>query len=184
VSVPDVNVPDTSVTATKPGQAEILVTEVMFNPSTTEPDTEWLEVYNAATGPRSLNGLTLADGSGHSESIAASPAVVVQPGAYAVLARSKASATAAGVPAAAILYEYATLTLANGSTGLVTLSDGATTIAQSPFGTFGMSVSGESIQLKTLTYADESKSASWCLSTIPWATGSDKGTPGAAQKCQ
>ena len=186
-SVPDTSVPETSTGgAVKPAQGELLITEVMYNPTTAEPDTEWFEVTNTASGPRLLSGLTLADGSGHSETIGSAPAVA--PGAYVVLARSKASATGtAKVPAASIVYEYATLTLANSTTGAITIKDGATTIAQSPYGNFAISstaATANSIQLKALAYTAESTASNWCLSKTAWASGSDNGSPGTALNCQ
>ena len=69
-----------------------------------------------------LGGLTIADGSSHSETIAGS--VLVPAKAYMILANGK-SATPV-VPAGSIAYKYSTLTLANGSTGAVTLKSGAT----------------------------------------------------------
>ena len=110
--------------APKPTQGEVLVTEVMYDPSTPEPGSEWIEVYNAAPTARSLSGLTLFDTAGRAHTIGAG--VELAPGAYKVLVRNQAGAVAAKVPAAAILYEYGAgvddssgVLLVNGSTGAV-----------------------------------------------------------------
>jgi hypothetical protein len=177
---PDTGGNDSGPLAPKPTQGEVLVSEVMFDPSGTEPDTEWFELHNVAGGARTLTGLTIADGSGHSETVKGS--VVVAAGAYVVFVNAKMSASPT-VPSSSVAYAYSTLTLANGTTGAVSIADGATTIGQSPYGPWGDAVNGASIQLKTQTYAGESQSSAWCISSNAWASGSDKGTPGAASDC-
>jgi hypothetical protein len=173
--------------APKPAQGEVLITEVMYNPSTPEPESEWFEVHNTTSKARSLSGLTIADGADRTHVIG--PGVIVPPGGFVVLARSLAGATAASVPASVIAYEYGTgaangsgIQLANGDTGAVFLRDGAVTIAQADYGGW-FSANGSSIQLHVLGFAASAQSASWCLSSTPWAPGSDKGTPGAPSDC-
>lgn len=173
--------------APKPTQGEVLVSEVMYDPSDDEPATEWIELYNAAAAARTLTGLTLVDGSNRTHVIGSG--VTIAAGAYVVLARSTSAAVAAKVPAAAIVHEYGVsstssgVQLANGSSGAVFLKDGTTTIARADYGGWFALASGRSIQLETLTYAASSSSAGWCLSQTPWASGADKGTPGAASDC-
>ncbi len=115
--------------------------------------------------------------------------VVLAPNGYAVLARSRAAALAAGVTEGAIAYEYGAglgdtegVLLANGASGSITIWDGAEPIAAAGYGGWFSEASGSSIQL-----AGSAESApdagSWCLSAHPWATGSDRGTPGAPNDC-
>lgn len=188
----DAGPPDTGAPpagpASKPAQGEVLITEVMYDPSGTEPTTEWIEVHNKASSARLLGGLTIVDGGNRTHVIAA--AITIAPGAYVVLARDKAAATAAKVPAAAIVYEYGKglasstgIQLANGGTGGVSLRDGASTIAQAAYGGWFSQSGGSSIQLKTLTYPGSLQKSNWCLSSGAWTTGSDKGTPGAGSDC-
>lgn len=176
----------------KPAVGEVIISEVMYDPSGTEPDQEWIELYNTTSSPRLLSGLTLKDESARTHTIASAPQVVIAGGAYAVLARSKTAATGAQVPAAAILYEYGTgqtsstgIILTNSSSGAIELDDGATQITQSPYGPwFNQSGSGgQSIQLKGTTGAMSGVMAGWCLSSNTWAAGADRGTPGAASDC-
>ncbi len=164
----------------------------MYDPSTAEPDTEWIEIYCAAEGPRSINGLVIRDGNNHTHTIAATPPMSIGRHAYAILARSKTAALAAKVPSGSILYEWGTgllpsqgVLLANGSSGGVSLEDGAVTIAQAPYGGWFTLTSpgGKSIQLKTLDFAAAASSANWCLSSKAWASGADMGTPRAASDC-
>lgn len=183
---PDKDPPPPSLT--KPTKGEVLITEVMYDSTGTEPSTEWIELYNTTNAKRSLSGLTLVDGGNRTHVIAAG--ITIDAGAYVILARSKAAATTAKVPAAAIIYEYGTgltdstgVQLANGASGAIHLKDGSTDIAQSTYGGWFSQSGGSSIQLKTLTYASGTQSSSWCLSKTSWTTGSDKGTPGAASDC-
>jgi hypothetical protein len=52
-----------------------------------------------------------------------------------------------------------------------------------PYGPWFSQSGGSSIQLKALDAAKESTSAGWCLSLNIWTSGSEKGTPGAADDC-
>lgn len=172
----------------KPVQGEVLLTEVMYDPSGAEPKAEWIEVHNTAASARTLSGLTLVDGANRTHVIGAN--VTLAAGAYAVLARDRNTAIAQKVPAAVILYEYATgladgagVQLSNGASGGLQLKDGGAIIAQAAYGGWFASASGASVQLKVMTYASGTQASGWCVSTTSWAAGSDKGTPGAPQNC-
>jgi hypothetical protein len=172
--------PPPSPTNAKPGVADVVITEVMYNPSGPEPKSEWLELWNATSAPLSLDGLTLVDGSGRTHTIASGTTIPAN--AYVLLARDKATAIAQKVPAAAILYEYGTglgdtagILLTNGAAGAITLKDGSTTITDSIYGPLFTQSGGASVQRQT--------DGSWCLSTKTWTTGSDDGTPGTACDC-
>lgn len=168
--------------APQAGAGDIVVSEVMYNPSGAEPDTEWFEIRGTGSSAVALDGLTIVDGSGSSHTISggATP-IVVNPGAYVVLARNKAAATTAGVPASAIVYQYAGVTLANGSTGHLTIKAGSTAIADVPFGSWTAASNGESIELST--GMPPATAGDWCFAGSSWSTGSDLGTPGAASDC-
>jgi hypothetical protein len=177
-------------TGTKPAAGEVLISEIMYNPSGSEPDGEWIEVYNASTGARTLTGLTLRDGAGRVHSIGGN--VVLAAGQYGVLVRSRTAATAAKIPAAAIVYEYGAgqtpttgILLANGTTGSVALLNGSTTITSAMYGSMfsGQTTTGRSVQLKVLTQSAQQTASSWCVSATAWAAGAEMGTPGAASDC-
>jgi hypothetical protein len=176
--------------AVPPVVGEVLIAEVMFNPSTPEPDTEWIELVNTATGARLLSGLTLQDGQARTALIASNPPITIGSGAYVLLARNTASAVAAGVPAAAVVYEYGAglasnqgVLLANGVTGGISLWSGTTELANVPYGPWGMDRAGSSIELVTPVLAGSDQSSGWCIAATAWASGTDKGTPGAAGDC-
>lgn len=61
----------------------MVINEVMANPLGAEPAEEWVELVNAGTAPAELIGFQFADGGGK----VALPAMVLEPGAYVVLAR-------------------------------------------------------------------------------------------------
>lgn len=176
----------------KPAQGEIVISEVMYNPSGTETKEEWIELHNTAATERDLSGLVLKDGASpvHSHTIRAG--TVIAPGAYVVFAAEKAGAIAAKVPAGVVVYDYNTgletkdrVVLGNSDSGSIVLLSGATEIARAKYGALnlGNAADGQSIQLKTLTYAGAGVAANWCKSSTPWVAGSDKGTPGAASDC-
>ena len=188
-SIPDAGDAGGSV---KPLQGEIVISEVMYNPSGAEPLAEWIELHNTTATTLSLSGLVLKDGASPSNSHTIRAGLVIAPGAYIVLVSSATEAMAGKVPAGAIAYDYNTgvlaadrLTLGNSSAGSIVLLDGVTEIARAKYGALGIgnAAAGQSIQLKTLTYAAAGIAASWCKSSNVWIATSDKGTPGAASDC-
>lgn len=191
-TTPDTSVPDSATTpdtstggATLPNLDEVVISEVMYDPSTAEPATEWIELTNTTAAPKILNGLTLTTPGGGSFTFPATPSLVVAPGAYVVIAQNRLSATTALVPATTIVAEYGAAlgSLSNGTTGGVSLSNAGTVIARAPYAGFFPSPQGASIQLKTLTFAAAGTAANWCVSGTAFAIGGDKGTPGAASDC-
>jgi hypothetical protein len=180
--------PTPSPSVAKPSAGEVLISEVMYDTFGTEPASEWIELHSKASGVRALTGLTLKDGGGRTHVIGAG--ITIAPGAYVVLARNKAGAISAKVPATSIAYDYGTglpdnagVILANGTTGGVSLLDGTATIASAPYGGWFSQSGGSSAQLHVLDASSATSKASWCLSLNPWTAGSDKGTPGAADDC-
>lgn len=180
--------PETAPPTSKPAPGEVLISEVMYDTSGTEPATEWFELHSKAASLRSLTGLTIEDGAGRTHVIGAG--ITIAPGAYIVLARTKSGATGAKVPASVIAYEYAAglpsnsgVQLANGATGGVSLTDGATVITSAPYGGWFVQSGGSTVQLTNLNGPASTSKANWCLSSSAWTAGSDKGTPGAAEDC-
>ncbi|NRB65135.1 MAG: ExeM/NucH family extracellular endonuclease, partial [Saprospiraceae bacterium] len=66
-------------------QPELLITEVMYNPRSSEDDWEWVEVYNSGILPISVDGYVLDDGNSSYHSTANVGAGIVGPGQTAVL---------------------------------------------------------------------------------------------------
>lgn len=173
--------------ATKAGAGDVVISEIMYDPSGAEPNEEWLEIYNTTSSPKLLGGLTLEDNGGNTAVIAASANVEVPAKGYVVLVNSRAAAASVGVPGASTSYEYfdtAGPLLANSTSGSIALKSGSTRLSEVVYGAwFNLpSGGGASIELKTLTAAASGTKANWCIATKPWASG-DKGTPGKANDC-
>ena len=186
---------DAGSVAALPTQGEVLITEVMFNPSGTEPDDEWIEVTTTTDAPRTITGLTIVDGSARTHVIQNGPdgkPIQLQKGQFMVLARSITAVIAAHVPATAVGYEYGTglpatsgIQLANGATGAVSLKSGGSLIAQANYGGW-FTAEGASIQMMTpYAFASGAEKSQFCESKHPFVgvAGADLGTPGAASDC-
>jgi hypothetical protein len=160
---------------------DVVLSEILFDPSGAEPDGEWVEVANVSADPLELRGVVLRDGAGRTHTIGTS--AIVGPGGFAVLARSATACVSGGVPSSAVLYDYGRgvsaqsgVILANGSTGAIFLERGGVTLARAAYGTFGLSSSpGHSFQARTLAVESNPVGASYCSSATP--------TPGAAPNC-
>ena len=173
-----------------PVTGDLVVTEIMFQPSGPEPESEWFEIYNQASGPVLLSGLTIEDGYLDTQVIPSNPLLVAQPGQYLLLVRSLPGAQAALLPSAPIVYAYGTgvpddegIELDAGPFGELTLLIGNTVLVDIPYGQWGVQASGQSIELGT-SATTQSDPSGWCLAQNPWASGSDDGTPGAPSDCQ
>lgn len=150
--------PPTDHSTPRAARGEVVITEVMFDPTGPEPASEWFELWNGKSSARSLAGLTLRDGAGRTHVIAGGTgAVAVPPGRYVVLVRDRAAAIAGGVPADAIVYEYGAgltssegIQLANGASGAIALFDGEAEITGVAYGANQFtSVDGRSAQVDT-----------------------------------
>lgn len=179
-----------SVVWTTPSPGDLVITEVMFDPSGPEPQSEWFEVYNTTGTPLLLSGLTIEDGYPRTAVIAASPPVLAPARAYVLFVRDRAVAEASVVPAPPIVYEYGAglapnegIVLANDASGSVSLWNGDLQVAGVPYGPWGMASPGQSIELATLLAEAGDQPTAWCLAQYPWAAGSDFGTPGAPSDC-
>jgi hypothetical protein len=182
--------PDVSV----PALGDLLITEVMFAPIGPRPRAEWFEVYNTADTPKLLSGLTIIDGSMHEHTIASGASgapVVALPGAYVLLVRDRATAIANSLPPAAIVYEYGAglapdqgIQLDDGATGAISLWIAGLELAGAPYGSWGLVAVGQSVELGALQLVGSDTGTSWCYGELPWAPGSDYGTPGALNDCE
>ncbi|MBL0194835.1 MAG: lamin tail domain-containing protein [Myxococcales bacterium] len=159
---------------------DLVVSEIAFDPAGPQPDSEWFEVASLAADPLELRGVTLKDGVGRTHVVASS--VVVRPGSFVVLARSRAACAAAGVPASAIGYEYGAglssssgVLLANGSSGAIELVSGGASLVRVAYGTFGLDAADTSLELRALTYQATPGAALYCVATAT--------SPGAAPRC-
>jgi len=172
-----------------PMPGDLVISEIMFQPSGPEPESEWFEIYNQSSAPRLLSGLTIQDGYLDTQVIGAVPVVVAPPGQYLLLVRSWAGAQAAQLPSASIVYAYGYsvpddegIELDAGPFGELTLLNGQTVLADVPYGQWSGPAPGQSIELAAGA-TTESDPSSWCVAENPWAVDSDDGTPGAPSDC-
>lgn len=187
-SVQDAFVPPVDASGVPQAAAgDIVISELLFDPTGAEPDSEWIEIGCRAPSARTLRGLTLEDGAGRTHVIASD--VIVSPGKFVVLARSRAAVTAQGVAAADIGYEYgagasasAGVILANGSSGAISILVGSTPLVRVPYGAFTLtSAPGTTLEIRSTAVPGVAVSADYCVSTTPVGTGF--GTPGRAPVC-
>jgi hypothetical protein len=172
-----------------PAPGDLAITEVMLSPSGPEPASEWFEIYNLASSPRLLNGLTIQDGYGDTAVVTSAAAVVVPAATYGLFVRDQAAAVQTLVPAAAIVYAYgagvaasAGIELDEGTAGDLSLWSNGTLLADVPYGMWDASWVGQSLELAT-PQSDATDPNKWCIAQSPWASGSDDGTPGATNDC-
>ncbi|MCB0186143.1 MAG: lamin tail domain-containing protein [Caldilineaceae bacterium] len=172
--------PTPSATATPPPTPtatpipRLLITEFLANPGAVSDEVgEWLELFNADSMSVNLRGWQLADLGSDRHTIEAD--IVLAPGQYLVLARNRDTAVNGGVLAS---YQYANLTLANGSDELRLLAPDGTTVDLVQWGEgHPLNITaGASLQRTVLD-----DSSAWITSQVRWAGSSgDLGTPGSA----
>ncbi|MEQ8584283.1 MAG: lamin tail domain-containing protein [Marinoscillum sp.] len=64
---------------------EILITEIMYDPNSTEPDYEWVEIYNNTANPIDLEGFVLFDNSGSAGNTPISGSYILAPNEGVIL---------------------------------------------------------------------------------------------------
>jgi hypothetical protein len=186
----DAGVDDAGSVAVAPSLGDLIITEIMFDPSGPVPEAQWFEIYNLTSTPELLSGLTIQDGWGDMQVISSSASVIAPPFTYVVLVRDMATAVANSIPAASIVYEYGTgltddqgIELAFDGTGDLSLWNGGLELVDVPYGPWGLSYEGDSIELAPLQYVGADQPGNWCVAQVPWAPGSDYGTPGLPSDC-
>ena len=162
-----------------PVAGEVVISEVMQNPSTVDDSAgEWFEVHNPTAGDLNIGGCIIAS-SGDSSHTIDSLAVVVPAGGYVVLGIGSDPVLNGGVP---VDYVFSDTVLANGSDVLSLTCDGTLidSIAWDDGATFP-DPTGSSMQLGSfaLNITSNDRGGNWCEGTATYGLG-DIGTPGAA----
>lgn len=159
------------------GPAQIIITEMMINPTTPNDVGEWFELYNAGGTQANLNGWIIQDLGTNSHTISSD--LFIAPGQYVVLGRTADTGTNGNVN---LDYEYSSFQLAN-SDDEIQLMNGATVVDVVQYDeAAGWTIpNGSSLSLNPVT-ADNNVATNWCQETAPWASG-DNGTPGSAAGC-
>jgi hypothetical protein len=74
----------------RPDYSHLLISEIMYDPSGTEPDGEYIEIYNNSAKRCSLNGVSLIDGNTSSTPFLFTD-ISIEPYSYVVIAQSAAA---------------------------------------------------------------------------------------------
>ena len=159
--------PGTTPTAGPPVSTALQLSELLADPAAVNDSAgEWLEVFNAGDATVNLRGWVLADLGSDRHVIVAD--VLVEPGAYVVLARNGDFATNGGVDAA---YVYSGLALANGADELLLFAPDGTEVDRVLWGS-GLAITpGASL---------ERQASGWATAQSPWpGSAGDLGSPGA-----
>jgi hypothetical protein len=186
----DADADDGSSAGVTPSIGDLVITEIMFDPTGPVPEAQWFEVYNLTGEPEFLNGLTIEDSWGDAQTISSTPPVIAPPFTYVVLVRDMATALSNGIPGGSIVYEYGAgqssyqgIELASDWTGDLSLWNGGQEIVDVPYGDWGMAYTGDSIELASLQFVGADQPGNWCVAQVAWAAGTDFGTPGLASDC-
>jgi hypothetical protein len=170
----ELNVSSTAMTYAAPAAGEIVINEIMYDPSGTDPDAEWFEVYNTTASPLSLAGCIISEVATATHMITA---LLVPANGYAVLGRS---AMASGFTPN---YVYSGVALNNSGGDAVVLTCATVEIDRVAFdgGTLFPDPTNRSLSLDpgSQNATDNDAGANWCAS--PYRGGSynavDLGTP-------
>jgi endonuclease/exonuclease/phosphatase family metal-dependent hydrolase len=181
-------VADFAITPTRPAVShrELFITEIMADPSGTDSQREWLEVYNRSDAPVDLRGFTLRDQSGSRHTFGGASPLLVPARSHFVLGLNANTSTNGNVPVAAT---YADVFLSNSASDTVELYRGGVKIDGASFNNGpvgqdppnvdwggGPQASGAS-RVMTGAYL-LGPTDTFATSTTPYSP-SDRGTPGA-----
>ncbi len=154
---------------------DVIISEILQNPSLDDDFGEWFEVYNPTANAVNLRGWILRDNDTESHVISPEADLLVQPGEYFVLGKSDSLEVNGGVVPD---YVFAGFSLANGADEVV-LQAGLTVIDEVAYdgGTEFPDPNGASMELISLAF-DNNVGSSWAEALTPFGAG-DLGTPGA-----
>ncbi|MEQ9499147.1 MAG: PKD domain-containing protein [Deltaproteobacteria bacterium] len=159
-------------------EGDLVVTEVMNDPTGSETDREWFELYNTTSSPIDIDGFTFTDLGTDSFTVNGGGPVVVPAGGYLVLGRNDDTAANGGVT---VGYVYSGMALSNNDDEII-ISAGPTEVDRVVYdaGATFPNTPGATISLDPdqLDYTSNDDGASWCVATSQLASG-DFGTPGA-----
>ena len=161
-------------TAVVPG--DVVVTEIMADPTGADANLEWFEVLNVSGKSVDLSGWTITDQSSDSHTVASS--VLVAPGASVVLGASTDLSTNGGAP---VDYAYGADITIDVADSLILTEPASGVMIDTVVWTNGwFGAEGFSIELQVADSVSNDSAASWC-STAAGSYGSGgSGTPAAA----
>ncbi|MDD4645183.1 MAG: lamin tail domain-containing protein [Bacteroidales bacterium] len=162
---------------TAPGQGDILITEIMANPSVvSDANGEWIEIRNMTDHDLLLNGLVLKDAGSNHHVLTAAGNLVLPANGYWVLAKNSDILTNGGVE---VNYTCQNFTLSNTSDQVILTTADETLIDQVSYDSGWPVVSGASMELHPdhQTFSKNDQSKYWFQAQTIYGAG-DKGSPG------
>jgi hypothetical protein len=157
--------------------AQLLITEVMANPSAvSDGNGEWFELFNPTTRHVELEGLLLSDDGSNSHTIASGHSLLIAPGEYFVVARNGDPLSNGGFNAD---YVYSNFSLGNSSDQIILSEESGESLRldySSGFVGAGISTELTSLPMAATNYALTD-------SALVYGMG-DSGTPGSAGRFQ
>jgi lamin tail-like protein len=161
---------------------DLVITEIMNNPAAVaDPTGEWFEVYNVAAYPLDLQGLVIRHQVNDPNAVhTIAQSVVVQPGAFAVLAYSADPSVNGGVTAD---YAYGASVSLNNTADMLALEDANAGIIDEVYydEMSGLDPNGKSRSLDPafMNDLDNDDDTFFCEAVSAIPGGTDLGTPGA-----
>ena len=161
-------------------EGDLVISEIMINPSGDNAKNEWFEIYNATSSDVDLNGLIISGKTGETQTLSTS--VVVAAGDYALFAVKATNNGGIGTPD--FTYVRSTNRFDNGVDKLSIASSTVTfdSVSWSTSGDF-VATAGYSLQLDSLRLnaMHNSDGGNWCVGMTMYGTGR-YGTPGTANE--
>lgn len=161
---------------------DLIVTEIMFNPTCTDDKCEWIEVYNTTAGAIDLNGLIIQDDAQNPNAQGKiTVSVILEPGKYAVLGLNKIDTWPYANPPAAF---YGAAPLLGNSGDQVFLKNSKLTIDGTVKYTTPANNAGHSFKLDPtkLSATDNDNLVNWCFSSVLFYMATEWGSPGAVNE--
>ena len=160
-----------------PVVGDLYINEVMPNPATAEPGTEWFEI--AVTADVDLNELIVTSGTSDFPFME-EDCVAVSSGEFLLFARSAVAMSNGDLPAVDFVYTTISLNNSNSSLELRTAGGSLDTV------TWTSSANGQSRALipgQLMPHVDNDTLSNWCNETTVYGAMGNSGTPGFANVC-
>jgi len=161
-----------------PLNGEIVITEFMPNPAAvSDTKGEWVEIQNSSDRPLLLNGISISDLGSNSHTITSENDIILEPGAFYILARNEDPEVNGGINPD---YIYSNFSLGNSEDEIILISSEDITIDQVAYTSDWILSAGSSLELN-IEKNDASSNdlpEHWHPGTESYGDG-DLGTPGA-----
>jgi hypothetical protein len=175
-------VPADAITFLEANAGDIVITEIMQNPSdVVDAQGEWFELFNASSSDIDINGWTISDNDIDSHTINNGGSLIIPAGGFLVLGRNSDIGSNGGVP---VDYQYASFILANSADEIILTSPAAVEIDRIEYdgGPDWPDPAGASMIYTGLASDDNDDGAEWITSykrEAAYSTASsDLGSPG------